>query len=360
MEERYTIKNIEELKKAISLRGRIKITGRRIVRLSKVMLHKIKTWYKRNKDKLYDYTIDVAEEERDRLNSKIDNKLENLNEKISETQAIYDEYKSDVAFQKEGSIENTYLNALGEEIKYLNSKRAKLNTKSIKVSSKSFGLFKTSRLALNKFAKAKWNVIQEKIDARKKAKEVEKQQKLDAEKEASKLNDYNEIKRKYEALQEEAENFEKKHGIGFEDFVKGLDQDTQEQETNMSVENQEDTIAIDNPQAAVEMQDSQKTEINMSEEQPEEKIEGYVPYSEKGISLNTPEAPHQVGPTEDQRANQQNSAESVIIPNNYSFDNKGENRPKVEDEFNQEVPATNMYDFWHSQNQDSQNQHKGR
>lgn len=231
MKEKYTVKDINELKKEISLGKKIKITGRRIIRLPKIMLQKIKNWYKEKKEKLYTYVADEAEQERDRLNSKIDNKLENLNEKIFKKQKIYDNYKNDEAFQKEGSLENDYLNALGDQIKSIDSKRAKLKDKSIKVSSKSFGLFKTSRLALNKFAKAKWSAVQEKIDKRKQEREEQKKQKLDAQKEISMMNDWNEMQKIYDKLQKKASRFKEKYGISLEEFFEKLSNQNAEEET---------------------------------------------------------------------------------------------------------------------------------
>ena len=231
MKEKYTVKDINELKKEISLGKKIKITGRRIIRLPKIMLQKIKNWYKEKKEKLYTYVADEAEQERDRLNSKIDNKLENKNEKIFKKQKIYDNYKNDEAFQKEGSLENDYLNALGDQIKSIDSKRAKLKDKSIKVSSKSFGLFKTSRLALNKFAKAKWSAVQEKIDKRKQEREEQKKQKLDAQKEISMMNDWNEMQKIYDKLQKKASRFKEKYGISLEEFFEKLSNQNAEEET---------------------------------------------------------------------------------------------------------------------------------
>lgn len=254
--EKYTVKDINELKKELSLGRKIKITGRRIIKLPKIMLQKIKNWYKVKKEKLYTYVADEAEQERDRLNSKIDNKLENLNEKILKKQEIYDEYKNDEAFQKEGSLENDYLNALGDQIKSMDSKKAKLNNKSIKVSSKSFGLFKTSRLALNKLAKAKWNAIQDKINARKAAKEEKKAQKMAVQEAAELINRRQNVNDWFEKLQNEyfdfknesdtvtaiEEEFANTHGgMTPEEYIKSLNQDEENTYNEENTHTEEET-----------------------------------------------------------------------------------------------------------------------
>lgn len=234
--EKVTVKDIKEIKQQLSFGTIIKVSGKRIINMPKRFYEKMKNWYKGKKEALYDYADSERQEEIDKSATRIDSKIEKIDERLDSKYDVYEKYADSEAFQEKNSKGYDYLEALGGTINSLEAKKDKLKDKKVKVSSKSYGLFRTSRLALTKLAKAKWNNMQEKI-ANKKAEREEKIQKVSIAKQAislcgkvnsakmemnSMIKQLEALKKQISELQKQEEDFAKKFGKTPQAYVNDL------------------------------------------------------------------------------------------------------------------------------------------
>lgn len=234
--EKVTVKDIKEIKQQLSLGTRISVSGKRAIKMPKRFYEAMKKWYKGKKEALYDYAASERKAQIEKSTTKINSEIERIDKKLDSKYDVYGKYADNEMFQEKGSKGYDYLEALSGTIDTLEAKKNQLADKKVRVSSKSFGLFRTSRLALAKLAKAKYNDIQQKIANRKEMKKERKEQESivkDAFSLCGKVNStkmkmgsivkqYEELKKQLNVLQKQQDEFEKNFGMTPEQYINNM------------------------------------------------------------------------------------------------------------------------------------------
>lgn len=133
--EKITVKDV---KKHLSTKSKIKITGKKIFSLPKTMLNKTKQGYKNIKVKLNNFVEEeIKQEEKDKKVAKIDEKRKEQKEFIGQIEK-QDEFRV--------GDKQYYLKAAKEELEKLNKKR-------IKRAKKGLGVFSLAKLTLEQIKK---------------------------------------------------------------------------------------------------------------------------------------------------------------------------------------------------------------
>ena len=144
--EKITVKDV---KKHLSTKSKIKITGKKIFSLPKTMLNKTKQGYKNIKVKLNNFVEEeIKQEEKDKKVAKIDEKRKEQKEFIGQMEK-QDEFRV--------GDKQYYLKAAKEELEKLNKKRIKRSKKGLGV----FSLAKLTLVQIKKNTTTKINKIKE-------------------------------------------------------------------------------------------------------------------------------------------------------------------------------------------------------